>query len=321
MSKYLTPTCPLCRTASLQRALTTPDHRFGGQTLHQVWRCHGCGLGLTYPSLADSDWTKAYPPDYGPHLQTSRSAGGLRSRLNATSLASLGYTRPDAFPVPGFIARSLSRIRGWTWLPPPAPPGKLLDVGCGSGAYGASLLRLGWSVDGIEPDQAAAERAHQAGLQVQACSLKEADLSPAHYDVISFWHVLEHLEDPVTALRQVRASLRQGGMLYIEVPNWSGIMARLTGSYWFHLDLPRHRLHFTPFSLSLALNQAGFQVTHVQHIPNPHGLVGALYYWRGHQPVRTSRSVLALAWAIGILTAAFRRSGVIRVVARDMEDC
>jgi len=292
----------------------------GGDTLHQVWRCQGCGLGLTHPPLAEPDWTTAYPLDYEPYLQTNRPGRGLRGRLSATGLASLGYTLPNALPLPAFIGRALAGVRGWTWLPPPASPGKLLDVGCGSGSYGASLLRLGWSVDGIEPDRAAAERALRAGLRVQTCSIEEAELPPAHYDVITFWHVLEHLEDPVNALRRARASLRKGGILYIEVPNWSGIMARLTGNYWFHLDLPRHRLHFTPFNLGLALHQAGYRITQIQHIPNPHGLVGALSYRGAHQSGVTSRPALALGWAMGMLTSALRRSDVIRVVAKDTED-
>ncbi len=321
VSNHMTPTCPLCHSSSLQLALTAPDYRYGGHTLHQVWRCQGCGLGLSHPPLADSDWITAYPRDYEPYLLSNRPARGLRGRLSATVLASLGYTQPNALPLPAFIVRFMTRMRGWTWLPPPAPPGKLLDVGCGSGAYGASLLRLGWNVDGIEMDRVAAERALRAGLQVQTCRIEEAELPPARYDVITFWHVLEHLEDPVEALRRVRVSLRQGGIVIIEVPNWSGIMARLTGSYWFHLDLPRHRLHFTPFSLGLALHQAGFYISHLQHIPNPHGLAGALSYRRGRRSGNASRPSLALGWATGMLTAALGRSDVIRVVARDTENC
>ncbi len=201
-------------------------------------------------------------------------------------------------------------------MPPPAPPGNLLDVGCGSGAYGASLLRLGWRVDGVEPDPAAAARAHQAGLHVQICSIEDAVLPPNHYDVITLWHALEHLDNPVTALQQLRVSLRKRGILIVEVPNWSGIVARWAGSYWFHLDLPRHRLHFTPPSLTLALDQAGFSVSHLQHIPNPHGLAGAIDYRWGHRQWRWSRPVQVLGWIMGILTALFSRSGVIRVVTK-----
>ena len=307
--------CPLCHSQSIQLAFTAPDFRFEGHTRYQVWRCLHCGLGFTQPPLSNSELAIAYPQDYDPHLQVSTPASGLRHRLAATILRSYGYAQPAAIPLPAFIARPLANIRSWVWLPPPAPPDNLLDVGCGSGAYGASLLRLGWRVDGVEPDQAAAERARQAGLQVQACSIQEVELPNAKYNVITFWHVLEHLNDPIAALRRVHPALRADGILLIEVPNWSGMVARLTDQYWFHLDLPRHRLHFTPASLAQTLYQAGFKITRLQHIPNPHGLAGALdYRWNRRQSHR-ARPALALGWLFGILAALLKRSDVIRVVA------
>ncbi len=307
--------CPLCHSQAIQLTLTAPDYRFGGHAQHQVWRCLHCGLGFTQPPLSSQELATAYPQDYDPHLQVSTPAGGLRHRLAATILRSYGYAQPAAIPLPAFLVRPLANIRSWVWSPPPAPSGNLLDVGCGSGAYGASLLRLGWRVDGVEPDQTAAERARQAGLQVQACTIQEAKLPNSKYDVITFWHVLEHLDDPVDALRHVLPALRTDGILLIEVPNWSGIIARLTGRYWFHLDLPRHRLHFTPASLTLALRQAGYQISRLQHIPNPHGLAGAIdYRWNRQQPHR-SRPTLVLGWLFGILAALLKRSDVIRIVA------
>ena len=305
-------TCPLCHSQPLQLALTAPDYRFGGRGQHQVWRCLHCGLGVTLPPLSGPELAAAYPADYEPYQPKNRQPSVFHQRLAATLLRTYGYDQPAAFSLPAFLARPLAHIRGWVWSPPPAPPGRLLDVGCGSGAYGARLISLGWRVDGIEPDPVAAERARKAGLQVQTCSLLDAELPAASYDAITLWHTLEHLDDPVAALHRLRPALAADGVLLLEVPNWSGMVARRTGPYWFHLDLPRHRLHFTPASLALALEQAGFRIVRLQHIPNPHGLAGAIAYRRNR---KRTRPALALGWLIGILAALCKRSDVIRVLA------
>ena len=308
--------CPLCHSTSIQLALTAPDYRFGdrfgSREQHRVWRCLHCGLGFTQPPLSDPELAVAYPPDYDPYQPKDHQPSVFHQRLAATLLRTYGYDQPAAFPLPAFLARPLALIRGWVWSPPPAPPGRLLDVGCGSGAYGARLQSLGWRVDGVELDPPAAERARQAGLQVQTCSILDAELPAAKYDVVTCWHVLEHLDDPVAALRHLRPTLAADGVVLLEVPNWSGLVARLTGRTWFHLDLPRHRLHFTPASLTLALEQAGFRIVRLQHIPNPHGLAGAIAYRRSRE---RTRPALALGWSVGILTALFKQADVIRVAA------
>ena len=156
---------------------------------------------------------------------------------------------------------------------------------------------------------------------MQTCGILDAELPSSAYDVVAFWHVLEHLDDPVAALHRVRPTLRPGGCLIIEVPNWSSLIARLTGSYWFHLDLPRHRVHFTPASLRRAVALADFRVIRLEHIPNPHGLAGAMGYrggdscrWQGER-IRNAVGVQMIGWAAGLLTAALRRSDVIRLTA------
>ena len=76
----------------------------------------------------------------------------------------------------------------------------------------------------------------------------------------TFWHVLEHLDDPVATLRAVRTRLRPGGVVIAAVPNGDSIQARATGASWLALDLPRHLSHFTPESLRTTFRAAGYEV-------------------------------------------------------------
>lgn len=311
--RSVTRSCYLCGT-NLILVMHSPDRLQGGVDEHEIWRCPACGLGQTWPPLDPAALAAAYPPHYACHHQSSHPASGLRGRVVRSLLAAQGYPQADPLPLPRPLARWLARARGWTWQPPPPPPGRLLDVGCGSGAYGASLIRLGWRVDGIEPDASAAARASQAGLSVQVCFAETADLPAAAYDAITLWHTLEHLNDPLAVLQRLRPALCPGGRLLVEVPNADGWVARATGAAWLHLDLPRHRFHFTPASLRLVLDRAGFHLVKLEHIPNPHGLSGAIAQRRGERWCR-SRIGVFLGWAAGLGAAIVSQADVIRASA------
>jgi SAM-dependent methyltransferase len=92
---------------------------------------------------------------------------------------------------------------------------------------------------------------------------------------VSLWHVLEHLDDPGPALAHVASLLQPGGLLLVGVPNLASAQARLGRDRWFHLDLPRHRTHFTPAGLRALLERHGFEILREHHTlleHNPFGL-------------------------------------------------
>jgi SAM-dependent methyltransferase len=92
---------------------------------------------------------------------------------------------------------------------------------------------------------------------------------------VTLWHVLEHLDDPGAALAHVATLLAPGGMLVVGVPNAGSAQARIGRDRWFHLDLPRHRTHFTPAGLRALLERRGFTVLREEHAlleHNPFGL-------------------------------------------------
>ena len=137
-------------------------------------------------------------------------------------------------------------------------PGRLLDVGCGDGAFLARAEHRGWAVVGLEtsPEAAARARASTRGTIIGA-PLEQATL-PDSLDVVTFWDCLEHLADPFGALQRVAARLRPGGLVAITMPNAAGAEARLWGERWRYLDLARygHLHHFTPRSLRRLLERA-----------------------------------------------------------------
>jgi len=121
-----------------------------------------------------------------------------------------------------------------------APHGRLLEVGCGHGLLLDEARRRGWAVTGLEPARAARAHAESLGLDVRDALLD--DLDPATdggYEAIVMADVIEHLEDPVGALRAAAALLAPGGALCVVTPDPSSKTARLAGARWWGY-LPAH---------------------------------------------------------------------------------
>ena len=143
-------------------------------------------------------------------------------------------------------------------LPPGAPT--VFDVGCGRGLFLAALLAEGVEVWGFERSREATfgcdPRIH---LHVGA-RVDDVTAPSGGFGAISIRHVLEHLKDPVDALRQMRTLLHPDGWLLVDVPAFDSLQAAFGGSAWFHLDPPRHLFHFTEVGLRSALVRCGYDV-------------------------------------------------------------
>lgn len=129
--------------------------------------------------------------------------------------------------------------------------GDILDIGCSSGGFLSCLTDGKWRLHGIEADRSTAERAHAlTGADVFAGDILEAGFPPNSFDVITCSDVLEHLYDPREVLLKVYDWLKPGGIFYVFVPNIMSWEARIFGSYWVALDVPRHLQHFSKQSLA-----------------------------------------------------------------------
>jgi 2-polyprenyl-3-methyl-5-hydroxy-6-metoxy-1,4-benzoquinol methylase len=164
-----------------------------------------------------------------------------------------------------FDRRRLALAR--TLVPPPA---RLLDAGAGRGRFVTAARLAGYDAFGIEPSVRGPAAPH-----VERTSIDDATIEPGSLDVVTLWHVLEHLEDPAAALDRIATWLRPQGGLVIGVPNRASLQARIGGERWYHLDVPRHRVHYTPDGLHALLRSHGFTVHATRHTlleHNPFGM-------------------------------------------------
>ncbi|MBM3329603.1 MAG: class I SAM-dependent methyltransferase [Calditrichaeota bacterium] len=174
----------------------------------------------------------------------------------------------------GLFDRAYGLARGWTtrWKKRLVgrliqPGRRILDVGCGTGEFLAALSG-DYEVFGLEPDPDAARWARaQYHLDVRAGHLEPEVYPPDCFDLITFWHALEHIPDPLGALALARQLLKETGYLLIAVPNCSALDARLYGRHWVAYDAPRHLWHFTPDTLPALAARASFHLLRSRMLP------------------------------------------------------
>ncbi len=198
-----------------------------------------------------------------PACGTARTAGAPVADAHSAGAFAPGTPRGARLVAP--LLRAFDRRR-LALLGPAREP--LLDVGAGKGRFVAYARAHGFpDATGLEPS-ARAVAPHVAPIALE-------DAVFAGLGAITLWHVLEHVEDPATALTRLHGWLRPGGTLLVGVPDLDSWQARVGGPRWYHLDLPRHRTHFTARGLRVLLERTGFRVDVVtrrtlEH--NPFGL-------------------------------------------------
>lgn len=138
---------------------------------------------------------------------------------------------------------------------------KVLDVGAGTGSLIKYLRDQGWQAEGVEPNKKAQNIAKDKGVDLKS-SLH--DVEENNFDVITLWHVLEHLPDLDKAISDISKKLRSKGVVFIAVPNFRSYDAQHYGSYWAAYDVPRHLWHFSQHSIQAIFSRKGFSLLKVK---------------------------------------------------------
>lgn len=212
-----------------------------GERLSGRTRCAACGVATTDPWPSAADLDQAYGGWYRP--STGRFAGA--------GDAVLRFLRASA-------ARRIDRI---------APPGPALDVGAGDGAMLDALRARGRGVAGLE----------RSNLRPD---IREGDLRSepeGSWAAIIFWHSLEHLPEPASALEKATNLLAPGGILVIAAPNSASLQASAFGDRWLALDLPRHLVHVSDKDLLGRLQALGLKAERVSYLRGGQVLFGWLH--------------------------------------------
>ncbi len=314
MSSANAKICVICDTP-LSWQIASDDYLSSER--FEVHFCPSCGLGRTLPVVAPEDLGKYYAAGY-----YKKRKSGADTHINN-----------------GRFRRVKERSGGTK---------RVLDVGCGNGGLVETFTHAGWEARGVEMAPPEHFVSDEVQKKIFIGDVRTAPYEPHSFDVITLFHVLEHLPEPRSYLKKARELLSNNGLLVIEVPNVASLQARMTRGKWFNLDVPRHVFHFTPISLTTITEQSGFTIEEVSHYSRIYSLFGFLQSllnlvthrnnilfdllngkitWGNYaaQQIRLSDCILTAIFCVPAFTIAlpltfietiFKRGGIITVYAR-----
>ncbi|SHG58372.1 class I SAM-dependent methyltransferase [Flagellimonas flava] len=134
---------------------------------------------------------------------------------------------------------------------------KLLDFGAGTGDFLLAAQKGGYTVVGVEPSNKARGKAIQKGIMLKASA---EELLPSSFDVITLWHVLEHLPNLDHQIIQLKSLLQDEGVLVVAVPNYKSYDALHYKKYWAAYDVPRHLWHFSRTAIAKLFERHDMEV-------------------------------------------------------------
>ena len=233
--------CPICGSTDIV-------HSYDGRTkrddadpaVWSVFDCKSCGHGFVNPQPSWSELQRYYGADYEPY-EADHAAGSAERDVEEAREAG--------------VLRSI-----------PIRPGlRVMDVGCGGGAFLTRAEMLGAEVQGVEPSDHGFATCSGKGLrvfhgQIDAFVAAHPDRK---FDVVTSNHVVEHHPSPVEMLRDMSRALAKDGYVWFCVPNGATRAARVLKWRWHSTDLPVHLMQFTPGSVRKMVELAGLEVRRI----------------------------------------------------------
>ncbi len=232
--------CPVCNIEEISFLIHAKDYSLT-QDHFQIIQCANCGLKYTHPMPPKDQIGHYYNfPEYISHTDVKT---GWMNQL---------YHRVRNF--------TLQSKTNWVQGLFTGHKGTLLEVGAGTGAFANAMKDKGWQVTALEPDTASRERAFvNYGIELLPIE-KLTELPAAKFDVITLWHVLEHVHDLKEYVECFEKVLKTNGRLIIAVPNYTSYDAQYYKKYWAAYDVPRHLYHFSPNSMKRLMQQFNLQI-------------------------------------------------------------
>lgn len=225
--------CILCNSNDYEMIMESKDFRYRlSDDVFNVVKCLNCSLVFLNPRPEKDEMGKFYPAGY------YNSALGKFEKI-------FSY----------FLNRAkVNKIQEHK------KKGRILDIGCGNGDF-LSVFSGEWELYGIEPNPVGYDLTNQrTKVKTLNRTLTECKFPDNFFDVITLWHVLEHIYDPNEELKEIGRILKKDGILVVSVPNVNSLGFKLGKKHWIHLDSPRHLHHYNPETINKILNKNGFKI-------------------------------------------------------------
>ncbi|MCE7068609.1 class I SAM-dependent methyltransferase [Dyadobacter sp. CY326] len=232
--------CPICEKSSFNNYLNVEDFTVSHKEF-TIQQCNNCYFLFTNPRPSEEEIGAYYQSeDYISHHDEEKK-----------NVISKVYTavRNRTIKQKVELINSLSPGKG-----------NLLDLGCGTGNFLAAAAQDGWKISGMEPDSGARTQAQKkAGASIYE-SINASELGSQTFDIITLWHVLEHVHLLNETIDWLYQHLNPNGKILIAVPNPQSFDANKYGRFWAAYDVPRHLYHFTKGTIKTLLQKHNLEV-------------------------------------------------------------
>lgn len=233
--------CPVCEHAEFESFIDLKDWMITKEEFTIV-KCSSCGFHFTNPIPAETTIGNYYKSE--EYVSHSSSNKGIINRVYSIVR---NYT----------LKQKVKLLSSYT------NGNSLLDIGAGTGHFLNLAQTQGYEIQGLEPDEDARSFANQQfNLSLEKLDTLTS-ISSDSKDLITMWHVLEHVYHLKRDLSEIVRVLKTGGYLFIAVPNMDSWDAKFYKSYWAAYDVPRHLYHFQEDSIELLLNSFGMKCVEV----------------------------------------------------------
>ncbi len=230
--------CPICSNDSFKTYFETKDYFFTNENF-TLSQCKNCDFVFTNPIPNNLDYYYE-TPEYLSHNTKNKS---IITKL---------YSE----------IRKINLKRKYNLVSKYIDKGSILDIGCGTGELLEQFCKNGWETIGIEPNKNAREIASK---KIEVFDEKDLqNLKPKSFDVISMWHVLEHVPHLNKRITEVSNLCKNDGIMIFALPNLNSPDSRKYGKYWSALDVPRHLYHFTQQTFEKLISKHGLKLIHAE---------------------------------------------------------
>jgi len=237
--------CPICKSENLKFFLKGKDH-FASKETFNIEKCDSCGFLFTQDFPSENDIDSYYVS--AQYISHSDSRKGLMNKL---------YHQVRSY----MLGRKTKLIEKQS-----SKKGRLLDIGAGTGYFAHEMQNKGWAVTAIEKNEQARNLCKEK-WNIDARDNKALFELPHHsFDVITLWHVLEHLENLNEVMQQLYVLLQPNGTLVVAIPNAASYDAKHYQTFWAAYDLPRHLWHFTPQTFSQIASKHNFIIVETKRM-------------------------------------------------------
>jgi 2-polyprenyl-3-methyl-5-hydroxy-6-metoxy-1,4-benzoquinol methylase len=239
-TKQSFPLCPVCNKEAISFLMHCKDYSLTTKSF-DIIHCANCSLRYTFPIPPKEEIAPYY--DFPAYISHTDVKEGWMNKI---------YHKVRTY--------TLQQKTNWVQSLFTGHKGQLLELGAGTGAFAHAMKVKGWSVTALEPDAASRQRCFDT-YGIQLLPIENLFTLPENkFEVITLWHVLEHVHDLKEYFHAFSKLLKPNGRLIIAVPNYTSYDATFYKKHWAAYDVPRHLYHFSPDAMNALVKQFNMKI-------------------------------------------------------------